>query len=90
MSTGNIVGGHKATLNNPNVSEDAKQHSRQVLDDEFQGGQYESPQDGQKNPGNFAGGLKATLNNPKVSDEAKHSAQDRLNNTEFGDQRTVA
>jgi hypothetical protein len=26
-------GGHKATLKNPNVSEEAKEHSRQVLDE---------------------------------------------------------
>jgi hypothetical protein len=33
-----IAGGHKANLNNPNTSQEAKEHSRQVLNDEFNGG----------------------------------------------------
>lgn len=36
-----IAGGHKATLNNPNVSDEAKEHSRQVLENEFNGGDGE-------------------------------------------------
>ena len=27
----NVIGGHKATLNNPRVGEEAKEHSKQVL-----------------------------------------------------------
>ncbi|KAM4056043.1 conidiation protein 6 domain-containing protein [Hirsutella rhossiliensis] len=74
-----IAGGHKATLNNPNVSAEAKQHSREVLDNEFNGGDVpKSGEDGNKNPGNVAGGLKATLKNPNVSEEAKESAKQRL------------
>ncbi|PHH78824.1 hypothetical protein CDD80_6195 [Ophiocordyceps camponoti-rufipedis] len=73
-----IAGGHKATLNNPNASEQAKQHSREVLDNEFNG--VPRSGDGEKNPGNVAGGLKATLKNPNVSDEAKESAKQRLDN----------
>lgn len=38
MSEAQIAGGHKATLNNPNVSDEAKQHSKKVLDEEFNGG----------------------------------------------------
>lgn len=30
---GNVIGGHKATLKNPNVGEEAKEHSRQVLEE---------------------------------------------------------
>ncbi|KAI0342983.1 hypothetical protein BDW22DRAFT_1428436 [Trametopsis cervina] len=30
---GNVIGGHKATLKNPNVSEEAKEHSRSILED---------------------------------------------------------
>ncbi|PNS18271.1 hypothetical protein CAC42_7640 [Sphaceloma murrayae] len=71
-----IAGGHKATLNNPNSSEEAKQNSKQILDEQFNGGQTGS--DEPKNPNNVAGGLKATLKNPNVSDEAKQSAQERL------------
>ncbi|KAI8963733.1 conidiation-specific protein 6 [Daldinia sp. FL1419] len=75
-----VAGGHKATLNNPNVSQEAKEHSKQVLENEFNGGHVpKSGDDGNKNPGNVAGGLKATINNPKVSEEAKQSAKDRLN-----------
>ena len=33
----NQARGHKATLSNPRVSKEAKQHSRQVLRDEFGG-----------------------------------------------------
>ncbi|PSN74227.1 conidiation protein 6 [Corynespora cassiicola Philippines] len=74
---GNIVGGHKANLNNPNTSEEAKQHSREVLENEYDGGNV-SQESHEKNPNNVAGGLKATMNNPNVSDEAKESAKDRL------------
>ncbi|UNI18517.1 hypothetical protein JDV02_004781 [Purpureocillium takamizusanense] len=76
-----IAGGHKATLNNPNASDEAKQHSRQVLDNEFNGGDVPKSGDNEdKNPGNVAGGLKATLKNPNVSEEAKESAKERLDN----------
>lgn len=54
---------HKlSTLNNPNVSQDAKQHAQDQLKvrgaDKFD---YESqvPDEQQKNPNNVAGGLKA-------------------------------
>ncbi|KAG7004662.1 hypothetical protein G7Y79_00024g056120 [Physcia stellaris] len=76
MNPGNVVGGHKANLNNPNTSEESKQHSKEVLDQEFNGGNVESS--GDKNPQNVAGGLKATTKNPNVSDEAKQSAEQRL------------
>ncbi|KAK7187959.1 hypothetical protein DPSP01_003154 [Paraphaeosphaeria sporulosa] len=80
MTTGNVVGGHKANINNPNTSEESKQHSREVLDNDYDGGNVETGSDEGKNPNNIAGGLKATINNPKVSDEAKESAKERLNN----------
>ena len=38
MSEAQIAGGHKANINNPNTSEESKQHSKQVLDNEFNGG----------------------------------------------------
>ncbi|KAF8629251.1 hypothetical protein AX17_005830 [Amanita inopinata Kibby_2008] len=31
-NTGNVLGGHKATLSNKNASEEAKEHSREVLE----------------------------------------------------------
>ncbi|PFH59499.1 hypothetical protein XA68_12259 [Ophiocordyceps unilateralis] len=75
-----VAGGHKATLNNPNASAEAKEHSRQVLDDEFNGGNVSKSGDEEKNPNNVAGGLKATLKNPNVSEGAKENAQQRLDN----------
>lgn len=42
MSEAQIAGGHKATLNNPKVSDEAKQHSKKVLDEEFNGGDGKS------------------------------------------------
>ncbi|KAI5927044.1 conidiation protein 6 [Camillea tinctor] len=75
-----IAGGHKANLKNPNTSDESKQHSKTVLDNEFNGGDVpKAGEDTDKNPGNVAGGLKATLNNPNVSQEAKDSAKERLN-----------
>ncbi|MCJ1345768.1 hypothetical protein MMC31_003977 [Peltigera leucophlebia] len=87
-NAGNVIGGHKATLNNPSsanssdVSDGAKQHSRDVLDNEFDGGKIPENKV-EKNPGNVIGGLKATTKNPNVSDEAKENAQERLRN-EYG------
>ncbi|KAI3326258.1 hypothetical protein HD806DRAFT_532905 [Xylariaceae sp. AK1471] len=82
-SDAQIAGGHKANLKNPTTSEESKQHSREVLDNEFNGGDSASAADNDnqnKNPNNVAGGLKATINNPRVSDDAKESAKERLNN----------
>ncbi|KAI1454479.1 conidiation protein 6 [Annulohypoxylon moriforme] len=74
-----VAGGHKATLNNPKVSQGAKEHSKQVLENEFNGGDVpKAGDDENKNPGNVAGGLKATMKNPNVSEEAKQSAKERL------------
>ncbi|EMD58522.1 hypothetical protein GGP41_005983 [Bipolaris sorokiniana] len=77
---GNVIGGHKANINNPNTSDEAKQHSKEVLQDLENGGEItsKSTSDQDKNPNNVAGGLKATLKNPNVSDEAKQSAEERL------------
>ncbi|KAI1401411.1 conidiation protein 6 [Hypoxylon fuscum] len=76
-----IAGGHKANLNNPNTSQEAKEHSKQVLDNELSGGDVpKSGDNADKNPGNVAVGLKATMKNPNVSEEAKESAKERLDN----------
>ncbi|KAM0333252.1 hypothetical protein ACHAQA_001912 [Verticillium albo-atrum] len=85
-SDAQVAGGHKANLNNPNTSEESKQHSREILENEFGGddapnaSSAASAKDENKNPGNVAGGLKATLNNPNASEEAKESAKERLDN----------
>ncbi|GAO47919.1 hypothetical protein G7K_2115-t1 [Saitoella complicata NRRL Y-17804] len=87
MTQGNVAGGYKATLSNPNTSDEAKQHAQEVLDNGLQ----EQVDDqkladeegtGAKNTGNVIGGYKATLKNPNVSEEAKEHAQDKLD--EFG------
>ncbi|RGP62263.1 conidiation-specific 6 [Fusarium longipes] len=84
MSDAQVAGGHKAAINNPNVPEETKEHSRQVLENEFNGGDVPGAGDNkEKNPNNVAGGLKATLNNPNVSDEAKKNAQERLDKEDF-------
>lgn len=38
MSEAQIAGGHKANLKNPNTSEESKQHSKEVLENEFDDG----------------------------------------------------
>ncbi|KAM7187360.1 conidiation-specific protein 6 [Rhypophila sp. PSN 637] len=80
-----IAGGHKANLKNPNTSEESKENSKKILENEFNvqlDGEdaSKSNDDDGKNPNNVAGGLKATLKNPNVSDEAKESAKERLDN----------
>ena len=44
MTDAQVAGGHKATLNNPHTSDEAKEHSKKVLDGEYNGG------DGQFSP----------------------------------------
>lgn len=39
MTDAQVAGGHKATINNPNTSKEAKEHSRQALENEFNGGE---------------------------------------------------
>lgn len=34
-SEAQVIGGHKATLHNPNTSDEAKAHSKEVLKDDF-------------------------------------------------------
>ncbi|EOO02891.1 putative conidiation-specific protein 6 protein [Phaeoacremonium minimum UCRPA7] len=83
MTDAQIAGGHKANLNNPHTSDESKEHSKKVLESDYNGGDVpRSTDSGDKNPGNVAGGLKATLKNPKVSDEAKQAAQERLDQME--------
>ncbi|KAI1495217.1 conidiation protein 6 [Biscogniauxia mediterranea] len=81
MPTGaQIAGGHKANLNNPNTSQESKEHSKDILENEFNSGDVpKAGEQADKNPGNVAGGLKATISNPKVSQDAKESAKERLN-----------
>ncbi|EIN13505.1 hypothetical protein PUNSTDRAFT_129184 [Punctularia strigosozonata HHB-11173 SS5] len=61
VNPGNVAGGHKANINNPNTSEESKEHSRQVLSEIEESGILDQPKHG-KNPNNVAGGHKATIN----------------------------
>lgn len=38
MTDAQVAGGHKANLKNPNTSQESKEHSKQVLENEFNGG----------------------------------------------------
>ncbi|KPM42064.1 hypothetical protein AK830_g4500 [Neonectria ditissima] len=82
MTDAQVAGGHKANLKNPNTSEESKQHSKEVLENEFETRDTESNDTEGKNPGNVAGGLKAAIKNPNVSEEAKESAKERLDKLE--------
>ncbi|KAM9874813.1 conidiation protein [Verticillium dahliae] len=81
----NVVRGHKATITNPNTSDEAKEHSHQVLENEY-GETYDRPNRSQgdrpeqpdKDQGNVARGLKASISNPGVSEDAKEDAKKKL------------
>ncbi|PAV22362.1 conidiation-specific 6 [Pyrrhoderma noxium] len=78
---GNVAGGHKANIANPKTSNEAKEHSRQILDDLDSSGELQenaSARDTDKNTGNVFGGHKATLKNPNVSEEAKQNSRQFL------------
>ncbi|KAA1474529.1 hypothetical protein DENSPDRAFT_334531 [Dentipellis sp. KUC8613] len=81
MSTSQVAGGHKATLNNPKVSEEAKEHSRQELSHLEQSGALDearASRDGPKNDGNVIGGHKANLKNPNTSKASKEQSKQFL------------
>ncbi|KAI0793582.1 Conidiation protein 6-domain-containing protein [Fomes fomentarius] len=77
------MGGHKAAINNPRVSEEAKERSRQAIDEleadpatrETREG-YEA--EDQKDSVRQNAGYKATLKNPNVSEEARNNAREIL------------
>ncbi|KAG8906810.1 hypothetical protein FRB99_006077 [Tulasnella sp. 403] len=74
-----VAGGHKAAINNPNVSDDAKEHSRKELDRLEQSGELDyEPSKVDKNPGNVIGGQKAAIKNPNVPEETKDRLRDEL------------
>ncbi|KAK5989301.1 Conidiation-specific protein 6 [Cladobotryum mycophilum] len=86
MSDSHVAAGHKAALKNPNVSDAAKKHSKEVLETQFnegggsKGGDTKGGDTEGKNQGNVIGGLKAAIKNPNVSEVAKENAQERLDN----------
>ncbi|KIO30689.1 hypothetical protein M407DRAFT_242089 [Tulasnella calospora MUT 4182] len=74
-----VAGGHKAAINNPNVSEEAKEHSRQYLEQDAASTEPAPVETGgmvdDSLSGNTIGGYKATLSNPRTSEAAKDKAQ---------------
>ncbi|KAJ8597025.1 hypothetical protein M405DRAFT_856087 [Rhizopogon salebrosus TDB-379] len=80
MNLRNVAGGHKAALKNPNVSDAAKEHSQQVLEE--MESRRELPEQNrsydEKNIGNVIGGHKAATKNPNVSEEAKENSKQFL------------
>lgn len=74
-----VIGGLKATLNNDQVSDGAKEHARTVLEQ----GAVERENmslngDGNVDPKKVEAGLKAALHNPNVSDVTKAAITERL------------
>jgi len=71
-----VVGGYKATISNPNTSDEAKEHAKEMLETEY--ADVKTGDDKEKDPSRVIGGLKATISNPHTSDEAKEGAKERL------------
>ncbi|KAI0741475.1 Conidiation protein 6-domain-containing protein [Daedaleopsis nitida] len=69
-----VLGGYKATLHNPNVSSQAKEHAREVLG-EVDGDSGTTQDEHQMH---VNAGYKAALHNPNVSREAKAHAREYL------------
>ncbi|KAI9368229.1 Conidiation protein 6-domain-containing protein [Aspergillus egyptiacus] len=79
----NQMRGYKATLSNPNTSQEAKEHAQAVLDKELGGDQpqeelYQTRGDYDKDPSRVAGGLKAAMHNPGISQSGKKQAEEKL------------
>ncbi|KAL1700266.1 Conidiation protein 6-domain-containing protein [Schizophyllum commune] len=79
---GRVAAGLKASIHNPNVSDEAKQSATERLHD--MGADVDDAPSVQhaaasgKNEDNVIRGYKATLHNPRVGDEAKERAQEYL------------
>ncbi|CAE6438298.1 hypothetical protein ACGC1H_007002 [Rhizoctonia solani] len=89
-----VLGGYKATLSNPNTSDEAKAHAEEVLanagvevnnnsSDNTKGTSASTHRDEHEN--RVLGGHKATLSNPNTSNEAKEHAQEVLANADVSD-----
>ncbi|KAB8270676.1 Conidiation protein 6-domain-containing protein [Aspergillus minisclerotigenes] len=78
----NAMRGYKATLNNPRVSDEAKQNAQSMLDqlggDQPSHDLYSESGEQNKDPMRVNAGLKAAAHNPNVSDEARRNAAERV------------
>ncbi|KAJ9192850.1 hypothetical protein DTO166G4_6483 [Paecilomyces variotii] len=80
----NAMRGFKATLKNPRVSKEAKQHAQDVLDNELHGDEPRQElynKRGQNvDPTRVAAGYKAATHRPNVTDQGKERAREKLEN----------
>ncbi|KUI64850.1 hypothetical protein VM1G_00104 [Cytospora mali] len=70
-----IIGGHKANLHNANTSSEAKEHSKEVLREDFN-----VVVDGNKtkNLDNVAAGLKGAMHNDNIPEESQFTSAEKL------------
>ncbi|GFN12698.1 Con-6 family protein [Aspergillus tubingensis] len=78
----NALRGYKATLNNPNTSDEAKQNAQAMIEqlggDQPREELYNLRGDATKDPNRVAGGLKAAQSNPGISQQGKKAAGQKL------------
>ncbi|KAG2153804.1 Conidiation protein 6-domain-containing protein [Suillus clintonianus] len=80
----NVLRGYKAATSNPNVSEEAKQHAREVL--EAAGIQHKlDTHSDEEHQHRVLAGYKAAIHNPNVSAAAKQHAREYLADSGFTD-----
>ncbi|KAJ0109582.1 conidiation-specific protein 6 [Diaporthe amygdali] len=70
-----VIAGHKANLHNPNTSDEAKDHSKEILKENFN-----LVVDGNKTKDldRVEAGLKGAMHNDNLSEEAQFAAAERL------------
>jgi len=87
-----VEGGYKATLSNPNSSEEAKKHAQEMLDkagvdaNEKRSTDTSNFSEEEKHKHRVEGGYKATLSNSRSSEEAKKHAQAMLDKIAAGEE----
>ncbi|PLN83646.1 hypothetical protein BDW42DRAFT_192088 [Aspergillus taichungensis] len=78
----NEMRGYKATLSNPNVSDEAKSHAQYMLDHELGGDEprqeIHAAQSHGEDPTRVAAGYKAAQKNPNVTKQGKQRAGEKL------------
>ncbi|OAA39724.1 Conidiation-specific protein 6 [Metarhizium rileyi] len=87
-----VAAGYKATISNPQTSDQAKSRARAMLEEMEKPNKTQSAETvdhgddgdhGGKDPKNVARGLKATISNQSVSEEARKNAKERLKKQDF-------
>ncbi|EPS33067.1 hypothetical protein PDE_08029 [Penicillium oxalicum 114-2] len=83
----NAARGYKAALHNPLVSEEGKDHARQMLeqmDEEQARRELYNLEESAKDPNRVIAGLKAAQHNPLVTEEGRRMATKKLHDIESG------